>query len=86
LIESVKRIQRAGLEVQRGFIVGFDIDTPSIFQRQIDFIQKSGIVTAPNCSPWPLHLQFTATISVESANFTFYKLQIAQVRDRSSKK
>ena len=26
--------------------MGFDSDTPSIFQRQIDFIQKSGIVTA----------------------------------------
>jgi len=46
LLEDVKRIQRAGLEVQGGFIVGFDHDKPSIFQRQVDFIQQSGITTA----------------------------------------
>jgi hypothetical protein len=34
------------LEVQGGFILGFDSDTTSIFRRQIDLIQKSGIVTA----------------------------------------
>jgi radical SAM superfamily enzyme YgiQ (UPF0313 family) len=46
LVESVKRLQRAGIQVQGGFIIGFDNDSPSIFQQQIDFIQKSGIVTA----------------------------------------
>ena len=46
LLDSVAIIQRSGLQVMGGFIVGFDSDAPSIFQRQIDFIQKSGIVTA----------------------------------------
>jgi len=46
LIACIKKIQNFGLEVQGGFIVGFDSDTPSIFERQIKFIQNSGIVTA----------------------------------------
>ncbi len=46
LIASVKKIQRAGLEVQAGFIVGFDKDPASIFERLIAFIQESGIATA----------------------------------------
>ena len=45
-LAAVKKMQRFGLEVLGGFIVGFDNDPPSIFQRQINFIQQSGIVIA----------------------------------------
>lgn len=46
LIAAVRCIQQAGLEVMGGFIVGFDGDEHSIFERQRRFIQESGIVTA----------------------------------------
>jgi len=46
MLQSIKKIQNAGLSVSGGFIVGFDNDPPSVFQRQIDFIQRSGIVSA----------------------------------------
>jgi len=35
-----------GFIVSAGFIVGFDNDHPKVFEEQINFIQKSGIVTA----------------------------------------
>jgi len=46
LISCVHTIQQFGIEVMAGFIVGFDNDPSNIFQRQIDFIQRSGIITA----------------------------------------
>ncbi|MCL4377565.1 MAG: B12-binding domain-containing radical SAM protein [Actinobacteria bacterium] len=46
LLESVKKIQNMGFEVNAGFILGFDSDKDTVFQNQIDFIQKSGIVAA----------------------------------------
>ncbi len=46
LMTSVKKMQNHGFEVQGGFIIGFDNDPPSIFEKQIRFIQQSGIATA----------------------------------------
>ncbi len=46
LVADVRLLQQAGLEIWAGFIVGFDNDTPSTFQRQVDFIEQSRIVTA----------------------------------------
>ena len=46
MVQSVHKMQNAGLQVSAGLIVGFDSDTEATFERQIDFIQESGIVTA----------------------------------------
>jgi radical SAM superfamily enzyme YgiQ (UPF0313 family) len=46
LLDSIIKIQEHGIEVSGGFIVGFDTDTDDIFERQIEFIQKSGIAMA----------------------------------------
>jgi radical SAM superfamily enzyme YgiQ (UPF0313 family) len=44
--QAVRTLHQNGLQVMGGFIVGFDSDTESIFEQQIRFIQKIGVVTA----------------------------------------
>ncbi len=46
LVDRVRILQNAGLLVFGGFILGFDNETEDIFDRQIEFIQKSAIPNA----------------------------------------
>ena len=46
LFTAVRKIQRRGMQVQGGFILGLDEDDESVFDAQIDFIQQAGIPTA----------------------------------------
>ena len=80
LMESVHVIHSAGIEVSAGFIVGFDNDTSNIFQRQIDFIQQSGIITAmvgllnaPNRTLLYQRLKKEGRILKNSGGKSFYK-------------
>jgi radical SAM superfamily enzyme YgiQ (UPF0313 family) len=43
LLEAVRRIHAMGIAVRAGFIVGFDSDDETIFDRQYRFIQAAGI-------------------------------------------
>ncbi len=44
LYEKIRNIQRAGLEVLGGFIVGNDKEKPEVFQNLFQFIQETGVV------------------------------------------
>ena len=47
LFNAIRKIQRKGMQVQGGFILGLDEDDESVFDAQIEFIQDTGIPVAP---------------------------------------
>ncbi|MFH1716389.1 MAG: DUF4070 domain-containing protein [Planctomycetota bacterium] len=46
LVGCIAKIQQSGMQVQAGFILGFDSDDSKVFENLIQFIQSSGIVMA----------------------------------------
>jgi radical SAM superfamily enzyme YgiQ (UPF0313 family)/uncharacterized protein YlaN (UPF0358 family) len=44
-LEAVKKIQKAGIEVSGGFIIGSDGEKPDAFEGLYNFIQEAGIAT-----------------------------------------
>ena len=46
-MESIKTLQRGGLWVAGGFILGFDSDTEDIFEQQVVFIERAAV-------PWAM--------------------------------
>ncbi len=54
-MESIKRIQSYGIEVEGSFIFGCDFDDESIFERTVNFINESGLssVVLNILTPYP---------------------------------
>jgi radical SAM superfamily enzyme YgiQ (UPF0313 family) len=78
ILEAVHRIQRAGVEVMAGMIVGFDHDDPSIFEEQFRFIQAAripvsmtGMLNAMPKTPLYLRLKETGRLIAESVGDQF---------------
>lgn len=46
LVNSIRKFYKYGMEVTGGFIVGFDSDDDTIFERQFDFVQEAGVSKA----------------------------------------
>ena len=46
VVGTQRKIRQSGLIVRAGFIVGFDADTPRIFEEQFEFISAAAIPVA----------------------------------------
>jgi radical SAM superfamily enzyme YgiQ (UPF0313 family) len=78
ILDSVHRIQRAGIEVMAGMIVGFDHDDTSIFDEQFHFIQEAripvsmtGLLNAVPQTPLYARLKAAGRLIAESVGDQF---------------
>jgi radical SAM superfamily enzyme YgiQ (UPF0313 family) len=78
LLDSVHRIQRAGIDVMAGMIVGFDHDDTDIFEEQFRFIQDAripismtGMLNALPKTPLYKRLQEAGRLGAESVGDQF---------------
>jgi radical SAM superfamily enzyme YgiQ (UPF0313 family) len=78
ILESVHRIQRAGMEIMAGMIVGFDHDDASIFDEQFRFIQEAripismtGMLNAMPKTPLYQRMKQTGRLIAESVGDQF---------------
>ena len=89
---AIKKLQKAGLEVLGGYIIGFDSDDESIFSRQIKFIQETGVVTAmvgllqalPNTKLWQRLKEENRLADCSTGNNTDGSLNFIPAMDRNT--
>jgi radical SAM superfamily enzyme YgiQ (UPF0313 family) len=82
---KVARIQNAGLDINAGFIVGFDSDDKKVFEDQFRFIQDNGITIAmvgtllaiPRTALYE-RLQREGRLVEEDANCNFVPMQMSR--------
>jgi len=87
---AINKLQAAGLQVFGGYIVGFDNDDESIFERQIKFIQETGVVTAmvgllnalPNTKLWHRLKKENRLVHISSGDNTDGSLNFIPRMDR----
>lgn len=75
ILDRVRKIQNAGIEVYAGMIVGFDNDTAAIFKSQEDFISKAAIIAVMlgmlyAIPKTPLHSRLSKENRLDTADFS----------------
>jgi len=85
IVERVRRVQDAGMEVTCGMIVGFDSDRPGIFDAQRQFLKESRIVNAMigmlHAIPkTPLHARLAREGRLDGADCSEYGTNVIPLR------